>query len=737
MKRRNFNDRIQIVWLGERSPTKERRAINLGLPDINDLREQIKLATTQLQTAIARYDISKLLPLIVILNMARSAGTPKRSVDPDSPAFKEYLTALALKTKKPGSLRPSIRNAVKIRDLAERAFWHCSEYCSAQLFNSEQVDEDAWTILTNARMHYMLVRGETYDRFFLDAACRLFTSQSGILENKFGFNIEQAVSFIKVIFKIINARFENEKERLSLIFRELASTESSTSTWPVGARYKKQVDESIPILTNLPELARDLYTISEEELLRSISSKDQESMLSFLKWISIEQGEVDSNFSSPLDENPIQRTPTIKLGSSYLFHTSNYLGRCLFYSIDKELKKDASYKEKYNRIRALYLEQESLGVFKKIFPAATAYHRLKYVIYEKNRSFETELDGLVQHDNNIFLIECATHPVTRASKRGAKEPIIHDIKQSIERTFKQARRAKEYIQTNDQAQFTMSDGSSIIVDNKSVKNYFLISVTFDSFDILAADPRKLKSLGLFPENEYPWPIYIESLKMISDFIDFPSQFVHYLKKRMAVSEKVYASDELDYFGCYLISNLEIPMPNADHPIEKVLIVNATSDFDQYFYYKRGMRPKVPRPGQFIPKHLRSILRALEKAHTPGYTEISCSLLDISYAFRGAIEENIISALYRSNDSGGMLKDCTVVDTHNQWGFTYFCGDGTQTSNLQRMLLLPEFCMHKMNEIGIYTWVGILCDTSIRKPFVGVFYSSDKTLDSQDDKVCNP
>jgi hypothetical protein len=332
------------------------------------------------------------------------------------------------------------------------------------------------------------------------------------------------------------------------------------------------------------------------------------------------------------------------------------------------------------------------------------------------------LDGLVQHDNNLFLIECATHPVTQASKRGVQEPIVHDIRQSIERTFRQARRARDYIETSRQAEFTLWDGSTITIDKRCINNYFLISVTFDSFDVFAADPRKLKPLGLFSTGEYPWPIYIGSLSLISDFIEFPSQFVHYLKKRMSVSEKVYASDELDYFGCYLILNLKIPTPEVTKPIEKIRIVNATSDFDQYFYYKRGLRPRVPRPGQFIPRHLKSILLALERIQSPGYTDVCCSLLDISYQFRKAIEESIVSTLRRSKDSGGVLKDFTIIDTSDKWGFTYFCGDGRLKPNLERMMLLPEYCVHKMNETSISSWVGLARDTSSRKPFMSMFFS---------------
>ncbi len=726
MKRRNLNERIQLVWLGGKSSKDKKRVDELELPDAAKLHDQIKSEASQLESAIARFDKSTLLPLIVVLNMARSAQVRRGYVDPNSPAFIEYITALALKNNVRNLQYPSIKDATAIRDLSEKIFWLCNEYCAAQFYSSEHADEDKWNILTNARLNYMLVRGETYDTYFLEMAQQLFDSQARYLEQKFGFNIAQAIAFVKTISRLKINRFEKEKERLITVFTELASTEVNATAWPIGIykkkRSQKQSVEAGHVLNTLPELARGLFFISEQELLQNVNSNDQDSLVSFLKWVSIEPGQVDGKFTSPLDDNPLQDTPVVKLDQAYLFHSSAYLARCLFYSLDKELMGDSLYREKYNRLRSRYLEQESLRLFKKIFPTAAAYNRLKYNVIENSRRIRVELDVLVQHDNNLFLIECATHPVTQASKKGVKEPIVHDIQQSIERTFRQARRAKDYIKMSDQAEFTLSDGSTITIDKRSIKNYFLISVTFDSFDVLAADPRKLKSLGLFSADEYPWPIYIGSLSLISDFIDFPSQFVHYFKKRMSVSEKVYASDELDYFGCYFILNLEIPMPKVTDPIEKIHIVNATSDFDQYFYYKRGLRLRVPRPGQFIPRHLKSILLALERIHNPGYTDVCCSLLDISYPFRKAIEESIVSTLRRSKDSGGALKDFTIIDTSNQWGFTYFCGDGTQKPNLERMMFLPEYCVHKMDEAGILSWVGLARDTSSREPFMSMFFS---------------
>lgn len=715
-----------MVWLGGKGSADKKEADVSALPDAAKLHDQIESKAAQLESTIARFDKSTLLPLIAVLNMTRSAQLRKGYADPNSPAFIEYITALALKTDVQTQQCPSIRDATLIRDLSEEIFWLCTEYCGAQFYSSEHADEERWSILTNARLHYMLVRGETYENRFLEMAQQLFAPRPRYLEEKFGFNIDQAIIFVKMIFRLINDRLESEKERLVTVFAELASTEVNATIWPIGVykrkRSQKQSVEAMRILRRLPELARGLYLVSEQELLQNVDSSDRDSLLSFLRWVCIEPGQVDTKFTTPLDANPLEDTPVVRLDRGYLFHSSAYLARCLFYSLDRQLMGDPSHREKYNHLRSRYLERESMRLFRRILPTATACHRLKYSVIENGKATEVELDGLIQHDNNLFLIECATHPVTQPSKKGVKEPIVHDVQQSIERTFRQARRAKEYIRKSDQAQFTLSDGSTITIDRRLIKDYFLISVTFDSFDVLAADPRKLRPLGLFSADEYPWPIYIGNLSLISDFIDFPSQFVHYLKKRRTVSERVYAFDEVDYFGCYLISNLEIPMPNIGDAMEKTLIVDATSDFDQYFYYRRGLRSRVPRPSQFMPRHLKSILLALERIHNPGYTDVCCFLLDISYSFRKAIEENIVSTLRRSQDSGGAPEDFTIIDTSNRWGFVYCCGDGRQEPNVERMMLLPKYCMHKIDETGILSCIGIARDITSRKPFARIFFS---------------
>jgi hypothetical protein len=182
---------------------------------------------------------------------------------------------------------------------------------------------------------------------------------------------------------------------------------------------------------------------------------------------------------------------------------------------------------------------------------------------------------------------------------------------------------------------------------------------------------------------------------------------------------IYASDELDYFGCYCMVNLQIPVPKLDHPVEKILIASATSDIEDYFLYKEGVRSKVPKPTQYIPKHLKSIIRGLERVGFKGYTNVICLLLDMSYEYRDLVDASITASLHRSRESNGKLKDFTIMVKEYGFGFTYLCADCSQVPEL--VSWLPEFCLHKMNEAGVHKWVGIGRDISLNKPFVSVFF----------------
>jgi hypothetical protein len=183
---------------------------------------------------------------------------------------------------------------------------------------------------------------------------------------------------------------------------------------------------------------------------------------------------------------------------------------------------------------------------------------------------------------------------------------------------------------------------------------------------------------------------------------------------------VTVSDELDYFGLYFISNFYIPIPPQIKSVEKIVIISATYDFDDYFLYQAKRHRKVPKPGQYMPKYYYRIILALENSNIARKTEAICQLLDFNYGYRREIEKNIRAALYKSKENGGKLRDFTIIDNESGIGFTYFCGNGNTTTNLipTSFLLtkIPEFCQEKFLLYDAQSWVGFAKDTTIKKTF---------------------
>ena len=60
----------------------------------------------------------------------------------------------------------------------------------------------------------------------------------------------------------------------------------------------------------------------------------------------------------------------------------------------------------------------------------------------------------------------------------------------------------------------------------------MINITFEPLLSLATGLKKLRSLGLFDENEYPWSINIFDLEILTNHLESPGVFIHYIENRL-------------------------------------------------------------------------------------------------------------------------------------------------------------------------------------------------------------
>ena len=80
--------------------------------------------------------------------------------------------------------------------------------------------------------------------------------------------------------------------------------------------------------------------------------------------------------------------------------------------------------------------------------------------------------------------------------------------------------------------------------------FFIIGATLAHMGGLVTTLKDLSPLNIFPNDEYPWMVYLYDLDVIVDQLSAP-EFIHYMKQRMRVQEKnVYANSELILLGYY-------------------------------------------------------------------------------------------------------------------------------------------------------------------------------------------
>jgi hypothetical protein len=254
----------------------------------------------------------------------------------------------------------------------------------------------------------------------------------------------------------------------------------------------------------------------------------------------------------------------------------------------------------------------------------------------------------------LFLVEAKAGSVTQPARRGAAASLKTDLQKLVGDAYSQALRAKKYIRETDQPIFSLADGSCVQVTKEKIDRIFMVSVTLDTLDTFVANISQFPDFGLFEEGDFPWAISLTDLRVISELVEFPSQFIHYLTRRFKINlhGHVQTHDELDWFGMYLHDGLyfEDTLNDNDAP-DMIFVQSATTNFDDYYFYVTGQRKTpVPKPTQPMPQIMHQMLVELENYCPERYLEVACAFLDMSFTAR----ESFVELFTRQ-------RECTLQD----------------------------------------------------------------------------
>lgn len=286
-----------------------------------------------------------------------------------------------------------------------------------------------------------------------------------------------------------------------------------------------------------------------------------------------------------------------------------------------------------------------------------------------------------------------------------------DVERLVEEAYTQALRAKNYIQTSDKPIFRLSDGQEIVIDKSKHYEIYLITVFLDDLSVFVANTNLLRDLGFLQGDKYPWAVSLIDLRVISEIVEFSSQFVHYIQRRLHLIELgwVNAHDELDWFGHYLLEGLYFDnlKENKDEDFIYNLLFHSWI-FDDYYFHVTGKRETpVEKPTQRMPKLMQKILAELDMHHDYGYLKTACSLMDMSGKSRTDLFKGC-EKLRKKTQQDREIHSITLTFIDGSFGFAFFFTPFEQRNRFPNYI--ANYSMLKKYQTKFYRWVSIACIT---------------------------
>jgi hypothetical protein len=752
-KRRNSGDfeeilsgpGLRIVHRGRyiyventRTPEEHRAQLQSLLNGAEEAGENIEKQVQELEIILAKYEPFDIIGNILLANSILNPETYKEYEHIGSPAYTEFICLLYLTKSRdsypkvnlepiPGSVLEDIQQ--RTITLFQDQIFHLAfkDIDPSQTGNPDILSELRFKLLSQS----LVVRFHAYPHHIVDLLKELFAQLNNDITRTLGFNIEDALTLADGVESLVTHRMVDRRDRAHEFEKALRKAVKVY-------RHKKKVAEGIEI-----SVLQSLATLSPHEAAKRIEhiviawtfygvgttfsftaeelstecGVALETTRAFLNTLALGFGDVEATYRHPAPTHPLMLKSFIRVDERFFCPGWDRIAWNLRPVIEATWNPDVSSPKatdrtlwtKYEKIRAEFLENKALAYLGQALRHAQVYKNLFYDIDDEGTQRRVELDGLIILDTAIFLVEAKAGTASPPLRRGAKKRMLAELDELVGTAYQQAVRAKRYINETAEPKFGLTDGSTIIVPKQALDRVFLVTVTLEYLDAMVTNTYKLRELGLFATNEFPWCISLTDLRVICELTEFPSQLVHYLDRRGRINEQGFleAPEELDLFGHYLAEGLyfDDPEPDDKKPMG-VNLMSYTGSFDDFYMYETGQRQTpAPKPTQVMPDVLRAILSVLETRHPAGYLHAACTLLDMDGEARDTFAVEFIRMRSQAVFDG-LFHDMTQTFGAQEFGITVMFA--TAEKSLELSHRLRTYCELKKYQQKCGRWIGLGC-----------------------------
>jgi hypothetical protein len=630
------------------------------------MRNEINVNIARLLEILRTNDPIRLLFTVALNN---SIFDPERYVagEPESagsPVKSEFALSLAASLPpNPEPSEPSREAIDEFGQLLDQVLTAANMY-----FVTETMDPKYAPAESEPRMQMITetlnVRGESRRSHAFDLVRDLFAPHDKFLTERLGFSTQD---FIRVAVLV--------EEHISHVLKDyLAFTKRLRQTIDESARTLRPptADAAATLSGELSKLPQNPFEISPTQGVPT----------ALLDLLSLKPGE-NAAFAEfekapgwPTNDSRIFARPILASNGKYHAFAPHLLIQNLVFVME-ELIRHADKKyftDSYAKKRGKVLEQLAVKYLTALLPGSKAYEKVYYPSNECEDSLVCECDALVVFGRTLFIVEAKAAAVARATRRGGLKSIEADVKELIANAQTQGARAKRYIEESTPARFTYEDGTEAVTfgSRAELGDIFIINVTLSHLGALATKLTTSAAMGLLKERVWPWTVFVNDLRSVSEVLNRPAEFIAFLKQRLSLHDTgiVTTSDENDLLGTFMAHGLDFT-DAAQAGAGMVLIDPSYSlPLDRYFLGKEGVLDPSPKPNLDIPTEIDRLARGLE-ASGPLGVEAATEVLALPRPVLQFINEKLRKLLRAAER--GEFHDVTVPPQRKHPGVTIAVG----------------------------------------------------------------
>lgn len=519
----------------------------IGMVEQNSIQREVMRVKKKIEDKLCEYGSIELMAQLIFREMrVRSVSDTTNNLR-ENPAL-QYLLGLFLTNNNLNASRPSADQINKLIELIDDYFTKFHISCMRLESTHIKFSDRVRLIVQLLKLENDVDPGsypgqkDEYYRQVLVPLNQHFNS-------KYGFTIERAQNYTSIITNSIIDEMRH---------------------YDIGA-------------TNM----KDALIIDTNNFCSRHNINDKDMFEKYLNTFSCSFGTQFNDFADPLSNNIIKFKPIIKITDHKFFVSRVELDRRLDELLESLLGEEKQGMpiiwEKFRVLRARYLEKAAYNYLAKIFP--NRIFRNAFFTFQ-NKSYEADL--LVIHGDKMFIVESKSgnFPVFigQSSMRSLKERLIKLVKNVMQ----QGTNTKNYINSQNIVTFWSDKARTKVLTkiNTSKTNYdfFIIGVTLAHMGDLVANLRNIHGFNFFPNDEYPWMVYLYDLDIVVDWLKTPARFIHYLEQRMYLQKhNHFAQSELVLLGYYLrYQNLTPPTVNGRQSDVAYFAPDFMSIFDEYY-----------------------------------------------------------------------------------------------------------------------------------------------------------